>query len=255
VLLAEDNRVNQKLALRLLIKMGHDAVLAANGKEAVDLVRLSEFDLILMDIQMPIMGGVEAVREIRAFEKRTGARHTIIAMTAHAMAGDAEKYLQSGMDGYVSKPIRVDLLIAEIERCVNGGIGKTSRKEKDRTMSQGKSSVVEFEVDELLARVDNDRELLRELLDIFKDDSPHHLQALREAVGRADTLMVASEAHALKGMLSNLSAKPAAAKAAELELLARKSKTANFAEALTAFEQQMNQLMPEIDACLSGVSS
>ena len=255
VLLAEDNRVNQKLALRLLIKMGHDAVLAANGKEAVDLVRLSEFDLILMDIQMPIMGGVEAVREIRAFEKRTGARHTIIAMTAHAMAGDAEKYLQSGMDGYVSKPIRVDLLIAEIERCVNGGIGKTSRKEKDRTMSQGKSSVVEFEVDELLARVDNDRELLRELLDIFKDDSPRHLQALREAVGRADTLMVASEAHALKGMLSNLSAKPAAAKAAELELLARKSKTANFAEALAAFEQQMNQLMPEIDACLSGVSS
>jgi two-component system, sensor histidine kinase and response regulator len=254
VLLAEDNRVNQKLALQLLTKMGHDAVLAANGREAVDLVRLSEFDLILMDIQMPIMGGVEAVREIRAFEKGSGARHTIIAMTAHAMAGDAEKYLQSGMDGYLSKPIRVDLLIAEIERCVNGPIGKISWKEKDRTRSQGKSSELDFAVDELLARVDNDRELLRELLDIFKDDSPRHLQALREAVGRADAGKVASEAHALKGMLSNLSAKPAAAGAAALELLARESKTANLAEAFAAFEEQMNQLMPEIDACLSGVS-
>jgi len=254
VLLAEDNRVNQKLALQLLTKMGHDAVLAANGREALDLVRLSEFDLILMDIQMPIMGGVEAVREIRAFEKGSGARHTIIAMTAHAMAGDAEKYLQSGMDGYVSKPIRVDRLIAEIERCVNGVIGRASRKEKDRTMSQGKSSVLDFEVDELLARVDNDRELLRELLDIFKDDSPRHLQALREAIGRSDIGRVASEAHALKGMLSNLSAKPAAAGAAALELLARESKTSNFTEAFAAFEKQMNQLMPEIDACLSGVS-
>ena len=252
VLLAEDNAVNQKLAMHLLAKMGHHAMLAVNGKEAVDLARRSQFDLILMDIQMPIMGGVEAVREIRAFEKRTRAHHAIIAMTAHAMAGDAEKYLRSGMDGYVSKPIRVDLLKAEIERCVSG---RAARKEEHMKESTEPSTLADFEMVELLARVDNDRELLRELLDIFKEDSPRHLQALREAVARADSAVVANEAHALKGMLSNLSAKPAAATAAALELLARQSKTADFPAVFDSFERQMARLLTEVDACLAGVTT
>src|SRR5262249_39680878 len=85
-LLVEDNRVNQKLAVRILEKMGHEAVVAANGQEAVDLVKSSRFDLILMDIQMPVMGGLEATRQIRALEKMTGRSNVIIAMTAHAMA-------------------------------------------------------------------------------------------------------------------------------------------------------------------------
>lgn len=223
-----------------------------NAAGALRIARRFEFDLILMDIQMPVMGGVEAVREIRALEKKTGRHQPIIAMTAHAMAGDAEKYLQSGMDGYVSKPVRVDLLRAEIERCTNG---QGAWKEENMKEPSGKSTVADFEVAELLARVDNDRELLRELLDIFKEDSPRHLQALREAISREDPGTVANEAHALKGMLSNLSAKQAAATAEELESLARASKIADFAAVFAIFEKHMNQLMPEIDACLSGVSS
>jgi CheY-like chemotaxis protein len=120
ILLTEDNAVNQKLAMRLLEKMGHRVMLAVNGEEALQRLRRRGFDLILMDIQMPIMGGVQATQAIREAELESGHRTPIIATTAHALKGDREKYLASGMDGYVSKPIDRDRLIEEIRRVVRG---------------------------------------------------------------------------------------------------------------------------------------
>ena len=116
ILLAEDNAINQKLALRLLEKRGHSVVIANNGKEA--LARLDEdiFDLILMDIQMPEIDGLEATAIIREREKRKGGHLPIVAMTAHAMKGDKERCLEAGMDDYVSKPIKPAELFAAIER-------------------------------------------------------------------------------------------------------------------------------------------
>jgi two-component system, sensor histidine kinase and response regulator len=105
VLLAEDNRVNQRLALRLLEKRGHLVVLAEDGARAVEELQKQKFDLVLMDVQMPVMDGVEATAAVRLREKTTGAHIPIIAMTAHAMEGDRERFLESGMDGYVSKPV------------------------------------------------------------------------------------------------------------------------------------------------------
>ena len=125
LLLVEDNRVNQKLALRLLEKLGHQVTLAINGQEAIELLQSSAFDLVLMDIQMPVMGGVEATQKIRDAELKTGVHIPIIAMTAHAMMGDAEKYLSAGMDGYVSKPVRVGFLSAEIDRLAKPANAKT----------------------------------------------------------------------------------------------------------------------------------
>jgi len=125
LLLVEDNRVNQKLALRLLEKLGHRVTLAINGQEAIELLQSSAFDLVLMDIQMPVMGGVEATQKIRDAELKTGVHIPIIAMTAHAMMGDAEKYLSAGMDGYVSKPVRVGFLSAEIDRLAKPANAKT----------------------------------------------------------------------------------------------------------------------------------
>ncbi|MCB0337756.1 MAG: response regulator, partial [Bdellovibrionales bacterium] len=108
VLLAEDNLVNQKLAKRILEKAGCKVLVANNGQEAVDSFKSDSFDVILMDMQMPIMGGDEATRQIR--DCAGGSSIPIVALTAHAMAGDREKYLSIGMDGYVSKPInRKDL--------------------------------------------------------------------------------------------------------------------------------------------------
>jgi len=106
VLLAEDNLVNQRLAVRLLEKRGHRVVVAATGLEALKALEKESFDLVLMDVQMPEMDGLEATAIIREKEKGTGHRQPIVALTAHAMKGDREKCIEGGMDGYLSKPIR-----------------------------------------------------------------------------------------------------------------------------------------------------
>jgi two-component system, sensor histidine kinase and response regulator len=250
LLLTEDNPVNQKLAERLLEKMGHEVTLAVNGQEAVDLVQRKTFDLILMDIQMPVMGGVEATQKIREWQMRTGIHIPIIAMTAHAMAGDAEKYLQAGMDGYVSKPVRSELLRAEIERFA---MPHTRLEGKNMEKSKVQASESPFDLTELLDRVDNDRELLRDLLVIFKDDFPAHLHALREAASCVDMKAVSTVGHTLKGMLSNLAASRAAAAAAQLEHLGRAEDSAGLSQALSAFESEISELLPKLDECMAEV--
>jgi len=115
ILLVEDNRVNQKLAVRMLEKRGHNVVLAENGQRALDLFAESSFDLILMDVQMPGMDGLEATAQIRAQEKFAGGHVPIIALTAHALKEDSEKCFEVGMDAYLSKPIHRDDLIRIVE--------------------------------------------------------------------------------------------------------------------------------------------
>jgi two-component system, sensor histidine kinase and response regulator len=110
ILVAEDNRINQRVALRLLEKRGHKATLAANGQEVLSLLETQTFDLILMDVQMPVMSGVDATLEIRKREQKSGHHVPIYALTANAMKGDRERYVSSGMDGYLAKPIRPEEL-------------------------------------------------------------------------------------------------------------------------------------------------
>jgi two-component system, sensor histidine kinase and response regulator len=118
ILLAEDNLVNQRLAVRLLEKRGHQVVVAGNGREALEALEKGHFDLVFMDVQMPEMDGLEATSAIRAKEKSSGLRQTIIALTAHAMTGDREKCLDGGMDGYLTKPIRPQELNAILDDCL-----------------------------------------------------------------------------------------------------------------------------------------
>jgi signal transduction histidine kinase/DNA-binding response OmpR family regulator len=123
ILLAEDNVVNQTLALRILQKRGHEVRIVGNGREAIEAIRDQAFDLILMDMQMPELGGVEATKQIRESEKLTGGHIAIIALTANAMAGDREICLNAGMDDYVSKPLQAKDLFAAIERVHAGSAG------------------------------------------------------------------------------------------------------------------------------------
>lgn len=125
ILLAEDNPVNQKLATILLRKRGYQVTVVDNGQRALEAIAGSCFDLVLMDVQMPEMSGTDATRELRRREERTLVHLPVIAMTAHAMKGDAEKFLDAGMDDYVSKPVEPELLYACIDRVLtrqgNGG--------------------------------------------------------------------------------------------------------------------------------------
>lgn len=125
ILLAEDNPINQKVALHLLQKKGHTVVVAENGQEVLEKLKTEDFDLILMDVQMPVMNGFEATQKIREMEKKTGLHIPIVAMTAHAMKGDREKCLESGMDDYVSKPLYPEELYKAIERAIKHKKTKT----------------------------------------------------------------------------------------------------------------------------------
>jgi two-component system sensor histidine kinase/response regulator len=131
VLVAEDNQVNQRLAMRLLEKRGYTVSVVGDGRAAVDVLRTDRFDLVFMDIQMPEMDGLQATEAIRVREQLTGEHIPIIAMTAHALKGDQERCLAAGMDGYVSKPIRTEELDTAIER-VCATLAKTERIDDER---------------------------------------------------------------------------------------------------------------------------
>jgi len=253
VLLAEDNSVNQKLALRLLEKAGHRVTLAASGREAFTAWENQAppgFDVVLMDIQMPEMDGMEATAAIREREKSSGEHVPILAMTAHAMRGDKERCLAAGMDGYISKPISPAALFAEIERCVD------KRKEINAMTDQSPLSGAGEQVDRvsLLERVEGDQELLVEMVHLFQQDAPGLLATISEALQRGDMPLLERSAHSLKGAASNLSAKAAAAAAMRLEADAKNHDAAAAKATFAQVEQALKNLMPALAELCEGVA-
>jgi signal transduction histidine kinase/DNA-binding response OmpR family regulator len=195
VLLAEDNVVNQRLAASLLRRRGHKVTIAANGREALATVTAQPFDVVLMDVQMPEMGGFEATAAIRALEaERQTPRMPIVAMTAHAMKGDRERCLAAGMDEYLTKPLDPRHLCALVEQMA-GGKPAAEPRDEPATVSM-----------EVLARVGGDRELLAEISRLFVDDAPRHLQKIREALDTRDGEALRRAAHGLKGAAANFDA-------------------------------------------------
>ncbi len=197
ILLVEDNVVNQRVALGLLNRRGHTVTVAENGQEALDLLERERFDVVLMDLQMPVMGGLEATREIRTREAGTGTHLRIIAMTAHAMAGDRDRCLSGGMDGYVSKPINPQVLFSVVEQ----DIEQTSA-DAARPVPQAEI----FDRPALLNRVAGDEQLMHEVICIFLDECPKQLAAIRQALTERSAEAVRTTAHALRGAAGNLGA-------------------------------------------------
>ena len=135
ILLAEDNQVNQKVAVKILQKYNHGVTVANNGQEALDAIKTKRYDVILMDVQMPIMGGFEATKEIREYERSEGLTRTpIIALTAHAMMGDREKCIQAQMDEYLTKPLKQQQMMQTILKCATLG-GKLLHSGKEARVS------------------------------------------------------------------------------------------------------------------------
>ncbi len=243
ILLAEDNAVNQKLAKRLLEKHGYEVEVAENGREAVELWQKKPFDLILMDVQMPEMGGIEATQIIRNLEKERGGHIPIIALTAHAMKGDEERCIQAGMDGYATKPIRKENLFKEIDRILN----QTNREENAMTEStQGRTDLLDPEA--VLEGVAGDKELLEELVSIFLETSPEMLQHIREALENKDAEALSRAAHSLKGSVGTFSAQRAYDLAYKLEQLAKEGNLEKAEEVSVVLEDEIKKLNPALQA-------
>ncbi len=217
ILLAEDNPVNQKVAVRILEKLGYHADVASNGAEALEALGRKEYSLILMDVQMPEMDGYEATAAIR--DREGASRHTpIIALTANAMQGDKESALRAGMDDYLSKPVKAEDLGEMIRRWVRPA-GEPDAPEGDQIIASSDTPVLDRSVIDGLRELSGPGEpdLLAEIVEMFTEDAPPRLGALREALGSGDAQRVETVSHALKGSSSNMGAARMAEVCARLE--------------------------------------
>jgi PAS domain S-box-containing protein len=229
ILVAEDTPFNQTFIMRLLEKYGYHGALVENGQQVLEALSRHPFDLVLMDVQMPEMDGLEATQRIREHEKQSGDHMPIVAMTAYAVKGDRERCLEAGMDEYVTKPVSAEKLFEAIHALLPGESGK--KLEPHRTEKN-------FDRQSLLKAFDHDWNLFSELVDIFSNDYPQMLVTLREALSAEDARTLSRTAHSLKGMLRNFQAEPAADTALELEQKAKENQLQDLGQLIDKLEKQ-----------------
>ena len=241
VLVAEDNPVNRKLVVTLLQKRGHEVRAVEDGRAAVNAVASAPrdgFDVVVMDVQMPVMSGLEATRAIRSSEQSGASRLPIVALTAHAMQGDRERCLAAGMDGYLPKPIDVDDLIATVERF---GDGRTTGA-GPRPEGEPATPDEIFDEQNALAYTGGDRALLKEIIDVFRQDYPSGIRKLEGALKRRDSEAVRMAAHALKGSVATVGSPAGRQTAFELEQMGRTKQLAGAVALLARLRRQLQEL-------------
>ncbi|MGB0037105.1 MAG: response regulator [Candidatus Acidiferrales bacterium] len=239
ILVAEDNPVNQELVLHLLERRGHSVILAENGRQALVAIEKHKFDLVLMDVQMPELGGLEATREIRARETITGVRLPILAMTAHAMQGDRERCLASGMDGYIAKPLDPKTFLETVESAASPRAAAEAGRD-------GSKPEIPLNDAELLARFNGNQKLLRSLVKTFKDDCPKMMARIRSSLAARDPKQLADVAHALKGSVGNFGPSAAFETARQMEKTGREGKIEGAWEMYATLEDDMARLVPAL---------
>ncbi|MEZ6094595.1 MAG: response regulator [Pirellulaceae bacterium] len=212
ILLAEDNLINQRLARAILAKFGHDVTIAQNGSEAIEQFRAEKFDLVLMDVQMPGVDGLEATRQIRSGEPE-GTHVPIIALSAHTYQGFREQCFEAGMDEYLAKPLRRNSLMDAIERLTGRRSGTHPQPDKSSS-----TRVVDWR--QAFDTVGGDRKLLNDLIDVFLDEHSNMLRDIETALQQHDFVSLGRSAHGLKGALNYLGAQQAIVSARKLEEIA-----------------------------------
>ncbi len=250
VLLAEDNFVNQKLAVTMLQKRGYRVSVANDGLEALALLEREAFDVVLMDVHMPNMGGFEATAEIREREKAHGrARLPVVALTALAMTGDREKCLQAGMDAYLTKPINARELFGTLTQIMPrqmNAVGSNVTPVLTPLPSSG--PVLDF--DGLRRNMDDDEEMLQDIVGAFLRDHLVQLRDLRNALASGEAQTALRSAHTLKGLLLTLAAQPAADAALEVERAVRAADLARAASLLPGLDAELGRLLPELESLI-----
>jgi two-component system, sensor histidine kinase and response regulator len=260
LLVAEDYAINQKVVTRMLDRLGHRTRVVNDGRAALDALAEEAFDLVLMDVQMPEMDGLEATRCIRTREAairaggepappgsayahpaRARGRIPIVALTAHAMKSDEERCIASGMDGYLSKPVSADALARALARFALTSEGLAAESPVDAAAA--------------LRGTDGDAELLAELCELFVEEWPARHAELESACGAGDARRIERSAHGLKGVLAALGAGSAAASAAVLEHTARSGRLDAAADDLAALEHQIDRALPHLGVVPSAPTS
>ncbi len=243
VLVAEDNLTNQKLLVTLLEQHGHQVLTVGNGRQAVKSAGEQAFDLILMDVQMPEMGGLEATRAIREQERKSSGHTPIIALTARAMPGDREQCLAAGMDAYVSKPLRPDELFSTIDSLFPT-VSATSDVDVS-TPPSGESTPL-LDGATLLAGFGGNASLLGEVAGVFLADTPALVATMWAAARAGDGAELAAAAHSIKGAVGLFSEGEAFDSARRLEQIARRGELSEVDRACTEVDSAVSQLMVDV---------
>jgi CheY-like chemotaxis protein len=251
ILVTEDNAINRAVATGILEKQGHSLVHAGNGREALRILEKASFDLILMDVQMPEMDGFEATHHIREREAATNRHTPIVAMTAHAMAGDRERCLAAGMNDYIAKPIRKE----DLARVITA-YGPAAAPGVPQTMAP---SLADAEVssvftgEELLEVCDGDDELRRKLISLFNENTPEILDAIRESIARRDFPALARAAHKLLSSVGALGARRAQLLTARLEEQGQRDDFEGARESFANLEREINKIYAALADFVGGV--
>jgi two-component system, sensor histidine kinase and response regulator len=246
ILLAEDNPVNRHMAVVLLEERGHTVVAANDGQEALDLLARNSFDLILMDIQMPIMDGFQATQAIREHEQSTGRHIRIIAMTAHALKGDRERCLAAGMDGYIAKPVKEHDLLATVENWTASELYPES--ENETSQDEHNEPVLSWK--EALDRVRGRQKLLNKMMALFQEQSPKLDIEITEAIQHQDADSLRRSAHTLKSSANSIGAFRLAKLAEALEINGQEADFSNAGLNYPLLRKANSELEPAIQRYL-----
>ncbi|MDH5680368.1 MAG: response regulator [Spirochaetota bacterium] len=242
ILLVEDNPVNQKLSVYMLENWGHTVVLADNGLEALQILKTDNFDLILMDVQMPELNGIETTIKIRDEEKISGKHIPIIALTAYAMKGDREDCLNAGMDDYLSKPIKAKELFDAIEN-----ITQIIHHKNITKAPSTKDQDIILDLDKSLDRLGDDQSLLLEVIDMFLDSCQIQMGALEKAIQQGEPREVEHIAHTFKGAVSNFEAKSSIKHALKLELMGREGDITLAKQEFALLQQEVAKVVTSLE--------
>ena len=235
VLVVEDSLVNQKVALALLEGAGHVVTVTNNGRDAVDRVKSGQFDLVLMDVQMPEMDGLEATTRIREWEKQTGAHMAIVAMTAHALTEDRERCLAAGMDGYIAKPIRPEELFRAVDTVCEATVP-----------SMHQTAAAQAEIDdwpEAVRAAQGNPQLVRIMAEAVIEQVPHLIAQIDQAIDVGDANVVQLSAHTLKGSLRYFGKGTALEQICRLEKMGKTRDLAEAADSLAILEPEVARIL------------
>jgi CheY-like chemotaxis protein len=239
ILLVDDEPLNQKLALAFLEKAGYSVLVADNGQEALHLLETSAVDLVLMDLQMPVMDGFTATREIRNLQSDI-RNIPVLAMTAQALKGDQETYLEAGLDDYISKPINATDMLEKIARWIRKEPHIYTPEElRQDGVSDESSLTAPIDLEDALERAMENPAFLEGLLQEFAASFPEQLESLQQALQTSEAEIVQQQAHRLKGVAANLSAGGIASAALRLERMGRDGDLSEMAQTLETLEKEM----------------